>query len=1223
MTVPKILPKVVLCIFFCVCGFLGNWFKVSLFFNVDFLFGSVFAMTALVLAGRTCGVLTAFVGGLCTYLLWNHPWAVIILTSETLVVSWLRSRGRNNLVINDLIYWIALGIPLVYLFYHQVMGLSWQDTLVVMLKQSINGVCNTLLASLGLFAVRLAGKKSGARTAYSDALFAAMLSFALLPTISLSVSAIRTYQEQKMDFLQSRVSSVSASVRDSMEAWIAEHHNNVQILASLIGDPNSASPEVLQHYVEILGAATPAFKGMGVFDAASISVAYSPLLQDGKSTLGVDMSARSHIAIMRRDKQPYITDMLMSKLGDPSPIVVFAAPVVLSGEYRGYCSGVVETSQVRDMLEHAREAGVHVTLVDGQNRVIVSTLGELKAMAPFLRPYLQTGEAERGKPLFYKPEARANISVMRQWRESFLYQVEEVSDNCRWRVVVEASLQPLTADISDYSLTWLSLQGLLVFAAVALSFIGSNRFIGGVQKLQVLSRLLTRQSEESSRLTWPRSTIAEIDELSANVEQMTLALLQNIADREENERRITHINRVLDSIRLINRLIVYETDRRSLLQRACELLIETRGYRTAWAALYDDRGRLTVFAQSGFGDEIDHLLAAMEEGRMPECYLQVKSEKMIVLAMSDLAAQCATCPLASNHRDGTAMVGTLRHNEREYGLLAVTLPVDNVDEANEQALFGELSGDLGYALYSIEQEEKRRQAEELYSLLFSGSVDGILIAEAKSKRFRFANPAICRFLGYSREELLTLGVPSIHPPESVDDILAGFESQAREEMVVMTDVACLRKDGTVLYADVTAAPIVIEGNLCLAGFFRDITARKSMEEDRRRLQNQLLQAQKMESVGRLAGGVAHDYNNMLSVILGYTEMALDDTEPGHPLHEPLQAVFSAARRSAEITRQLLAFARKQTIAPVVLDINETISGMLNMLRRLLGENVTLHWAPDPEVWQVKMDPSQIDQILANLCVNARDAIVDIGRITIETGNAVLDEANCARHSDCQPGDYVMLAVSDTGCGMDSKTVEKIFEPYFTTKEIGKGTGLGMSTVYGIVKQNGGAIGIYSEPGKGTTVRIYIPRFDSPLQALAVEEPGAAPLGNGETLLLVEDDFSVRQLGRTMLERSGYTVLAAASPGEALALAREHAGRIELLVTDVVMPEMNGKELATKLHNLYPHLKVLYMSGYTANAIAHHGVLDDGVNFIEKPFSYKNLRQKIHAVLSGAEKASRI
>ncbi len=384
-------------------------------------------------------------------------------------------------------------------------------------------------------------------------------------------------------------------------------------------------------------------------------------------------------------------------------------------------------------------------------------------------------------------------------------------------------------------------------------------------------------------------------------------------------------------------------------------------------------------------------------------------------------------------------------------------------------------------------------------------------------------------------------------------------------------------------------------------------------KDREALQAQLVQAQKMESVGRLAGGVAHDFNNILSVIIGFSELAMERVTPDDPLHEDLQEILTAAGRSRDITHQLLTFARKETISPVILDLNACVENMLKILRRLIGEDINLTWLPDDHLLPVLMDRSQLEQILANLCINARDAIADVGNITIKTETKVMN--NCPiNHGDPQTGEYVLLRISDTGKGMDKETLDNIFEPFFTTKGVGQGTGLGLATVHGIIQQNNGFVNVYSEVGKGTTFTIYLPQQRG---EIAVENPLPATKGvkgNGEHLLVVEDETSILKLARQILVNQGYHVNTAQTPFEALEIAKDLGGAIDLLITDVVMPGMNGKELAEQLKKMNPQIKCIYMSGYTANVIAHRGVLDKGLHFIQKPFQANKLIAAARAVL---------
>jgi len=389
--------------------------------------------------------------------------------------------------------------------------------------------------------------------------------------------------------------------------------------------------------------------------------------------------------------------------------------------------------------------------------------------------------------------------------------------------------------------------------------------------------------------------------------------------------------------------------------------------------------------------------------------------------------------------------------------------------------------------------------------------------------------------------------------------------------------------------------------------------------ERRRLEAQLRQAQKMEAVGRLAGGVAHDFNNMLGVILGYAEIILEQTAPAHPHFNYLKEIQKAAERSAGLTRQLLAFARKQDVEPKIVDLNDAVSGMLKMLRRLIGEDIHLVWVPGSDLRPVKIDPSQLDQLFANLCLNARDAITGAGKITLETGNVTLDAVYCAGHADAAPGAYVFLSVSDDGCGMDKEALSHIFEPFFTTKEVGEGTGLGLATVYGIVKQNEGFIYAYSEPGIGTTFKIYLPQAAEAAQS-NVPAAGRAPEAKGETVLLVEDESSLRTVYHSFLDNLGYTVLSAGTPEEALELLKGCSDEIHLLLTDVVMPGMNGRQLADRIRAVKPNLNVLFMSGYTADVMIQRGVLEQDKAFIAKPFSQTELARKVRQTLASREAA---
>ncbi len=515
-------------------------------------------------------------------------------------------------------------------------------------------------------------------------------------------------------------------------------------------------------------------------------------------------------------------------------------------------------------------------------------------------------------------------------------------------------------------------------------------------------------------------------------------------------------------------------------------------------------------------------------------------------------------------------------------------------------------------------EEALRESEEWYRVLVETSPDSILAYDLSGKILAASNQT-ARMYGVSStaEFLAEVGtVFALLTEEGRAAAAANFGHTLERGRSEKNEYRVRLRDGSLIDTEINSSLVRSASGepFAFISVVRDITERKRAEEERDRLQMQLLQAQKMESVGRLAGGVAHDFNNILGAIMGYADLALLQAEPGSRLHHSLQEILKAARRSADLTAQLLAFARRQVANPKVMNLNDTLQGMLKMLQRLIGEDIDLAWIPGHGLGNVKIDASQVDQVLANLLVNARDAISGPGRVTIETRNVTADRDFCARHGDVAPGDYVLLSVSDTGCGMDRDALDHLFEPFFTTKEVGKGTGLGLATVFGIVQQNGGLINVYSEPGRGTTFRIYLPRVAGGPAGLSAENAESEPRRGEETVLVAEDEEVLLNLTRDMLQELGYRVLTARTPVLAIQRAGEQGDGIDLLLTDVVMPGMNGKELADRLRSLRPGLKCLFMSGYPANVIAHHGILDEGVSFLQKPFSLQVLAEVVRRVL---------
>ena len=522
------------------------------------------------------------------------------------------------------------------------------------------------------------------------------------------------------------------------------------------------------------------------------------------------------------------------------------------------------------------------------------------------------------------------------------------------------------------------------------------------------------------------------------------------------------------------------------------------------------------------------------------------------------------------------------------------------------------------AIHEAEERRGRKEAEQALlererrlSSIYETVADVLFYVKVEPDgRYRFIsiNQAFVSTTGLEYSQVVGKRVDEVIPESSLTLVLEKYREAIREKRVVRWEETSEYPTGT-LTGEVSIVPVLDDTGNCthLVGAIHDIT-------ERRKLESQFRQAQKMESVGQLAGGIAHDFNNLLTVINGTAELALMQLQAGDPLHEDLQEIRRAGERAAALTRQLLAFSRKQILQPRVMNLNTIVVEMESMLQRLIGEDIDLVVAPAQGLGSVKADPGQMEQIIANLAVNARDAMPQGGKLTIEMQNVEIDEHYARQHSVAvKPGPYVMLAMSDTGVGMDEVTRGRIFEPFFTTKAPGKGTGLGLSTVYGIVKQSDGLIWVYSEVGQGTTFKIYLPQVaEGP--ASKRRSPTVAPARGTETILIAEDVGGLRQLARRMLESAGYTVLTAASGEEALRVLERHEQQVHLVITDVVMPGMSGRTLAELFDRTRPGMKVLYISGYTDDVVVRHGVLDEGMPFLGKPFSVVELTRKVREVL---------
>jgi len=710
-------------------------------------------------------------------------------------------------------------------------------------------------------------------------------------------------------------------------------------------------------------------------------------------------------------------------------------------------------------------------------------------------------------------------------------------------------------------------------------FFGGQRFLITADRLQILDLLLSTYENAVNRntaLTRVRDELRILNEqLDARVAERTSALAAEIAERESANRRMQESKDLVDSIVENVPLMIF-------LKEAQDL-------------------RFVLFNKAGeelVGHDRKELLGKNDLGLFPPeqaAFFMAKDREVLAGGrLVDIPEE----PIL------TAKKGTRTLHTRK-------VCIKGADGATRYLLG--ISEDITERKQAA---QTLRDSEERFRLLFEQAADSILVLDILPDGvpvIRDANGAALTLLGYEREELTGQPLTLIEPTHDILKLADARRQGIRSGTRTVFEASHRCKDGTMREFECSAAEIHIGSETLAISVERDITERKRAEAERESLGTQLRQAQKMEAVGQLAGGVAHDFNNALTVILGFAELSLRQLSPFDPLRHSMDQIVSAVDKSAALTRQLLTFARRQIVTPQVLDLNVAIASLAKMLPRLIGEDIELRIVPSEGLWNVNIDPSQVDQILINLVTNARDAIANTGTIAVETANVVLGEEQCRLHAGVAPGDYLLLTVSDTGVGMDKATMEQIFDPFFTTKAEGKGTGLGLATVYGIAKQSGGFVGVYSEPGHGTTFKVYLPRF---VGAAVQPEPKKGPttLRGTETVLLVEDEPALLEIVRESLREFGYEVLAANSPGEAILLCETHTKEIHVLLTDVVMPTMNGRDLQQRLERIRPGLRTIFMSGYTADVVAHRGIVEARVPFIQKPFTIAALAGKIRETL---------
>jgi len=1282
-------------------AFLGNWFSIELFPEFSFLLGSLFVMLAIIYVGGVYGVVAGIIAGFCTYFAWNHPWASVVASCEALFVALLYARRKGNLVIYDIIYWAVLGMPLVYIYSHHVFGMDLRISLLFMLKQSVNGIFNTLVAVLVFTLFQFARKPSNEGTAYSQLIFVVMVSLVLMPALFFFIAGMRVYLDDEKEGLAARVSFICDAAQRNLADWISERQHNVRSLSAMVGDPDRTLPRTMQHYVETVSSTTPAFKRMGVFNRDSVTVAYSPFLDEyGKPNVGMDFSERPFIPSIKGDMRLHVTDGLMGKIGKPSPVFALIAPIVVAGDYRGFCSGVLETTQISKILHNfAARGSVNITVVDGNDRVIASTIPGLVAMDLFRPPYPEDGRFETSDAVRWIPGDKAGHGLMLQWKDSLLVKSASLSSDYGWRVIVEASCAPLIKEVSSHSIVGLTILNALILFTITMSHVFSKRFVSTIVKLQDATRSLPKRLDDVEHIAWPKSNIKELAALSKNFRDMASALVADVAERRQAEQylreseeqfrtlvgsapdaifiqtegRFAYVNDA--ALRLYGAESETELLGRPLIERfhpdyrmrGLERLrwlneekrpapmVEQKHVRMDGTVIdvevssvpfvYKDRNgglsfvrnitkriemeealRLTYFSietasEAVFWMDTDGRFIFVNEAACR--HLGYTRDELFGMQLFDINLTLDPGKWSSTgakiKKEGSLTFESL-HRRRDGHTIPVEITANYVDYKGRECIFA----------FAHDITDRKRSEQEMLRLhrqnrlILDAAGEGIVGLDPAGKVV-FANPAATAMVGYSADEMVGRDFHQLVHHSKPDGSLHHSGScpvcNALTNAVShdLSEDVFWKKDGTFIPVAFSATPMLERGERRGAVVtFQNITERKRAEEAKSKLEAQLRQSQKMEALGTLAGGIAHDFNNILNIIMGYAEIALLDVAETGKGRSTLKQILNAAGRAGDLVKQILAFSRFSEQKQRPMQVVPIIKESLKMMRASLPSTIEIrHNISVQSDNGILGNPTQLHQILMNLCTNAGHAMRGKGGVLEVCLSEEDVRAGDEEHAhELKPGTYLKLSVTDSGMGISPAILGKIFDPYFTTKRLGEGTGLGLAVVHGIVKEMGGGIKVHSVEGNGSVFHVYFPKLDAVAQQ---EVPESSPLPEGnERVLLVDDERELVDIGQELLSRLGYAVVSRLSSIDALEAFRARPDSYDLVITDQTMPQMTGEDLVRSILEIRPDIPIILCTGFSESMTPERAKQIGVHDFLMKPFVMRDLAGTVRKVLDNAK-----
>jgi PAS domain S-box-containing protein len=1054
-------------------GFLGNYFQVTLFFGVDFLFGSIAVMLVLYFYGLAWGVLAALIASSFTYALWGYPYAMLIFTGEAAFVGFFLRSGRYNLLILDGLYWLGVGLPLIWLFYHVVMHVEISTVLLIMAKEGVNGLFNVLVAMLAInylpMPKLLGGKPEHQTISFRENLFCLMVALVLIPSIITMVMDSRREMGRIQDQALIQLGKLSDHITYHLQTWYREHLEAVENLARLAGAGGVTASPALERDTRIIKEAFPDFRTMYVANAGGTAIAFFPPVNErGKATIGLNFADRPYFKILKASRRPVMSEVFQGRKEVFSPIVTISVPVLKDKQFQGYVSGALDIRPLRELLKQYGDGdGVRIILTDARRRVIASTSPDLHPIQK--ADFRKTGRISALNARVYQwlPD-QGNLPAVKRWQRSFYVQETQIGENIPWNLIIKLPLAPYMQELFAIYLHDLTVITVLCGIVLLLAVFFSKWLSRPLVSLAAVTHHLPDKVLNHQNLIWPESGVTEIELLISNSQSMVQAL---------------------------------ENTFQKLLDRSAEL-----------------------------GKANDELTTEIQERQRVEA--------------------------------------SLRQSEERFRLLYDKAP-------------------LGYQLL----DETGRVIE--------------------------VNQTWLEIMGYSREEVIGKSFAAFLSPDQAARFPEGIAAFFKRGEISNVEGKLVKKDGSSLIGLFNGRIASRPGNdgrqaHCL---FSDISARKQAQQEKAALETKLFQMQKIEAIGTLAGGIAHDFNNILTAILGNAELLLLSREEAWSpvqIKTALREVLIAGERARDLVQQILTFSRQTEPQKQTVEVRPLVEETLKLLRASFPATIEIHQMLAVDRAAVLADPSQLHRVVMNLCTNAYQAMPQGGILEVSGGAVDLSEAQSEGQPGLYPGSYVKLSIKDTGQGMAPEVMARIFDPYFTTKAQGEGTGLGLAVVYGIVSSLGGVITVDSEPGKGTTFQVYLPRIDLP--ALPQAKEVSLSLRGTERILFVDDEKSVAYVGKKLLEHLGYEVTALTDSDAALIKFRDQPDNFDLIITDMTMPKMTGVQLAQEMRQSRPDLPIILCSGYSDSITPEDAKIQGFQGYLPKPFRSAKLAQTIREAL---------